>query len=134
MAPITHAVQTLQQHVETPIVTRKTQSSITHKLPISKDYVIHAFKYVFDGLGTLPGSDYHLRLKPDAKPVQHAPRQVPEKKKAAYKAGLERLTHAEIIEKKDGHTIDQLHCTSSKARWFHSPLPRPEGSEQELGT
>ena len=119
MAPITHAVQTLQQHVETPIVTRKTQSSITHKLPISKDYVIHAFKYVFDGLGTLPGSDYHLRLKPDAKPVQHAPRQVPEKKKAAYKAELEQLTHAEIIEKKDGDTL-----------WINSIVPavKPDGS------
>ena len=91
MAPITHAVQTLQQHVETPIVTRKTQSSITidnirHKLPISKDYVLHAFKDVFDGIGTLPGCDYHLHLKPDTKPVQHAPRQVPEKKKTGLQS------------------------------------------------
>ena len=116
MAPITHAVQTLQQHVETPIVTRNTQSSITidnitHKLPISKDYVLHAFKDVFDGIGTLPGGDYHLRLKFDAKPVQHAPRQVPEKKKTAYKAELERLTHAGIIEKEDDthHRSTPLH-------------------------
>ena len=124
MAPITHAVQTLQQHVETPIVTRKTQSSITidnitHKLPISKDYVLHAFKDVFDGIGTFPGGDYHLRLKSDAKPVQHAPRQVPEKKKAAYKAELERLAHAGIIEKEDGHTP-----------WINSIVPavKPDGS------
>ena len=109
MALITHAVQTLQQHVETPIVTRKTQSSVTidnirHKLPISKDYVLHTFKDVFDGIGTLPGRDYHLRLKPDAKPVQHAM----------------------IIEKEDGHTPWINSNSNSKARWFHSPLPRPE--------
>ena len=154
MASITHAVQTLQQHVETPIVTRKTQSfitidNITHKLPISKDYVFHAFKDVFDGIGTLPSGDYHLRLKSDGKPVQHAPRQVPEKKKAAYKAELERLTHAGIIEKKDGHTpwinsivpavkpVGVKHWRDTQSRvlpinnqnkqseskWFHSPLP-----------
>ena len=140
IAPITHDVQTLQQHVETPIVTPKTQSSITidnimHKLLISEDYVLHAFKDVFDGVGTLPGGEYHLRLKPDAKPVQHAPRQVPEKKKAAYKAELERLTHAGIIEKEDGHTS-----------WINSIVPavKPDGSislchdpkdlDNELGT
>ena len=124
MTPITHAVQTLQQHVEKPIVTHKTQSSITidnitHKLPISKDYVLNTFKDVFDGIGTLPGGDYHLRLKPDAKPVQHAPRQVPEKKKAAYKAELERLTHEGIIKKEDGHTP-----------WINSIVPavKPDGS------
>ena len=49
MTPITHAVQTLQQHVEKPIVTHKTQSSITidnitHKLPISKDYVLNRLR------------------------------------------------------------------------------------------
>ena len=90
--PITHAVQTLQQHVETPIVTRKTQSStidnITHKLPISKDYVLHAFKDVFDGTGTLPGGDYHLRLKSDAKPVQHAQDKYQESRKQPTKQNL----------------------------------------------
>ena len=109
MTHITHAIQTLLQQVEKPIVTHKTQSSITidniiHKLPISKDYVLNTFKDVFDGIGTFPGSDYRLRLKPDAKTVQHVPRQVPEKKKAAYKAELERLTHEGIIKKEDGHT------------------------------
>ena len=81
--------------------------------------MLHTFKDVFDGIGTLPGRDYHLRLKPDAKPVQHAPRQVPEKKKAAYKAELERLTHAGIIEKEDGHTP-----------WLNSIVPtvKPDGS------
>ena len=66
--------------------------------------MLNTFKDVFDGIGTLPGGNYYLRLKPDDKPVQHAPRQVPEKKKAAYKAELERLTHEGIIKNKDGHT------------------------------
>ena len=90
-----------------------------HSLPITKDYVLTEFKDVFEGIGRLPGRKYHIQLKPDAKPVQHPPRAVPEKKKEAYKEELERLCSLGIIEPVEGHTD-----------WINSivPVAKPDGS------
>ena len=54
---------------------------------------------MFDGLGDLPGGEYHITLKKGAIPVQHAPRRLPEKKKDAYRAELDRLVWEGIIVK-----------------------------------
>ena len=54
-----------------------------HCLPITKEYVLSQFKDIFEGIGKLPGGKYHIQLKPDVQPVNHPPRAVPEKKKAA---------------------------------------------------
>ena len=35
----------------------------THKLPISKDYMLKEYSDVFKGVGTLPGEPYHIGLK-----------------------------------------------------------------------
>jgi len=77
------------------------------------------FKDVFEGIGKLPGGKYHIELKPDAQPVQHPPRAVPEKKKEAYKNELERLCSLGIIEPVAGHTD-----------WINSivPVAKPDGS------
>ena len=58
-------------------------------------------------------------IKPDAQPVQHPPRAVPEKKKEAYKDELERLCSLGIIEPVAGHTD-----------WINSivPIAKPDGS------
>ena len=90
-----------------------------HSLPITKEYVLMEFKDVFEGIGRFPGSKYHIQLKPDAKPVQHPPRAVPEKKKEAYKEELERLCSLGIIEPVEGHTD-----------WINSivPVAKPDGS------
>ena len=47
---------------------------------------------------------YHIQLKPNAQPVHHPPRAVPEKKKSAYKDELERLCSSGIVEPVQGHT------------------------------
>ena len=90
-----------------------------HCLPITKEYVLSKFKDVFEGIGKLPGRKYHIELKPDAQPVQHPPRGVPEKKKEAYKDELERLCSLGIIEPVAGHTD-----------WINSivPVAKPDGS------
>ena len=90
-----------------------------HSLPITKEYVLTEFKDVFEGIGRLPGRKYHIQLKPDAKPVQHPPRAVPEKKKQAYKDELERLCSLGIIEPVERHT-----------EWINSivPVAKPDGS------
>ena len=77
------------------------------------------FKDVFEGIGRLPLRKYYIQLKPDAKPVQHPPRVVPEKNKEAYKDKLERLCSLGIIEPVEGHT-----------EWINSivPVSKPDGS------
>ena len=49
----------------------------THKLPITKEYILKEYHDVFKGVGTLPGGPYHIRLKEQYRPVQHPPRSVP---------------------------------------------------------
>ena len=90
-----------------------------HCLPITKEYVLSEFKDVFEGIGKLTGGKYHIELKPDAQPVQHPPRAVPEKKKEVYKDELERLCSLGIIEPVAGHTD-----------WINSfvPFAKPDGS------
>ena len=69
----------------------------THKLPITKDYMLKEYNDVFKGIGTLPGGPYHIKLKEEYRPVQHPPRSVPIAMQTAYKAELERLTKEGII-------------------------------------
>ena len=47
----------------------------THKLPITKEYILKEYHDVFKGVGTLPGGPYHIRLKEQYMPVQHPPGQ-----------------------------------------------------------
>ena len=96
-------------------------SSLTERdsLPITKGYVLSKFRDILEGIGKLPGGKYHIKLKPDAQPVQHPPRAVPEKKKAAYKDELERLCSWGIIEPVQGHTD----CINSVV-----PVSKPDGS------
>ena len=35
----------------------------THKLPITKEYILKEYNDVFKGVGPLPGGPYHIRLK-----------------------------------------------------------------------
>ena len=43
----------------------------THKLPITKDYMLKKYSDIVKGVGTLPGELYHIRLKEQYKLVQH---------------------------------------------------------------
>ena len=76
----------------------------THKLPITKEYILKEYHDVFKGVGTLPGGPYHIRLKEQYKPVQHPPRSVPVAMQTTYKAELDRLTKEGIITEVREHT------------------------------
>ena len=76
----------------------------THKLPITKEYILKEYNDVFKGVGTLPGGPYHIRLKEQYRPVQHPPRSVPIAMQTAYKTELERLTKEGIITEVKEHT------------------------------
>ena len=76
----------------------------THKLPITKEYILKEYHDVFKGVGTLPGGPYHIRLKEQYRPVQHPPRSVPIAMQTTYKAELDRLTKEGIITEVKEHT------------------------------
>ena len=40
-----------------------TINSKTHPLPTTKEYILHESADVFKGVGTLPGGQYHIKLK-----------------------------------------------------------------------
>ena len=91
----------------------------THKLPITKEYILKEYNDIFKGVGTLPGGPYHIRLKEQYRPVQHPPRSVPIAMQTTYKTELERLTKEGIITEVKEHT-----------EWINSivPVMKPNGS------
>ena len=91
----------------------------TRKLLITKDYILKEYNDVFKGIGTLPGSPYHIRLKEEYRLVQHPPRSVPIAMQNAYKTELERLTKEGIITEVKEHT-----------EWINLivPVMKPNGS------
>ena len=94
-------------------------NGMTHKLPITKDYMLKEYSDLFKGIGTLPGGPYHIRLKEQYKPVHHLPRSVPVAMQTAYKADLNRLSKEGIITEVKEHT-----------EWINLivPVMKPNGS------
>ena len=84
----------------------------THKLPITKEYILKEYNDVFKGVGTLPGVPYHIRLKEQYRPVQHPPKSVPIAMQTTYKIELKRLTKEGIITEVKEHT-----------EWINSIVP-----------
>ena len=91
----------------------------THKLPITKEYILKEYHDVFKGVGTLPGGPYHIRLKEQYRPVQHPPRSVPIAMQTGYKSELDRLTKEGIITEVKEYT-----------EWINLivPVMKPNGS------
>ena len=107
-----------------PVIQKRTQERITingktYSLPTTKDYLLQEYANVFQGIGTLPGGPYRIKLKESYKPVQHPPRHVAVSLKPPYKAELERLTQLGIIKEVREHT-----------EWIKSivPVKKPDGS------
>ena len=62
-----------------------------HNLPVTKEYILKEYNDVFCGIGTLPGDEYHIKLKKNYEPVKYSPRPFPIKLKLAYKEELQQL-------------------------------------------
>ena len=43
-------------------------------MPLKKQDILRVYSDVFTGIGKFPGPPYKFQLKPNAKPVGHAPR------------------------------------------------------------
>ena len=68
-----------------------TVSGKEHSLPTTKEYILKEYADVFTGIGTLPGTAYHIKLKEDYNPVRIPTFSVPVGMQDAYKAELERM-------------------------------------------
>ena len=67
-----------------------------HNLSITKEYILKGYSDVINGTGTLPGDNYHIKLKKVYKPVQHPPRSVPIEIKPVYKEELQ-WVYSEVL-------------------------------------
>ena len=75
-----------------------------HSLPTTKEYLLKEYVDIFQGIGTLPGRPYHIRIKQYNQPIQHPPCSVPMGMQKAYRAELDRM----LME----GTIAELHDQS----------------------
>ena len=64
-------------------------NDIMHKILTTKEYLLKEFADVFQGVGSLTGPPYHIRLKEKHTPVQHPPHSVPVGMQSANKTELE---------------------------------------------
>ena len=90
----------------------------THKLPITKEYMLREYHDVFKGIGTLPGGPYHIRLKEQYRPVQHPPRSVPVAMQTTYKDRVRQTDKRRHNHRSKGtHRVDQLDSACNEAQW-----------------
>lgn len=65
-----------------------------------KEEILETYADCFQGVGLFPG-EYHIELRPDAEPVIHPPRRIPESLREPLKTELQRMIDLDIIEKVD---------------------------------
>ena len=62
-----------------------------NRLPWIKQDNLSQYSSCFEGIGCFPGDPYKFHLKPEHKPVRHAPRKVPIHLESAFKEEIESL-------------------------------------------
>ena len=75
-----------------------------NRLPLMKQDILSQYSSCFEGIGHFPGDTYKFHLKPEHKPVLHAPRKVPIHLEAAFKEEIESLVKQGILEEVKEHT------------------------------
>ena len=63
------------------------------RLPLTKQDILSQYSGCFEGIGHFPGDPYKFHLKPDYRPAQHAPREVPVHLITAFKEEIESLVN-----------------------------------------
>ena len=66
--------------------------------PLTKQDILDAYSDVFTGIGKFPGMPYKFQLKPNAKPMRHAPRKVPIHLQDAFHKEIRNLEQLGILE------------------------------------
>ena len=66
--------------------------------PLTKQDILDIYSDVFTRIGKFPGMPYKFQLKPNAKPVRHAPRKVPIHLQDAFHKEIRNLEQLGILE------------------------------------
>ena len=118
---------------------------------LMKARVLDVYSDVFTGIGKFPGEPYKFQLKPNAKPMTHAPRMVPIHLQDAFHKEIRNLEQFAIlepvkdmtewvnsfviVEKKvpvdSSNTHSPEHSVSKKLRVFLDPRDLNEALERE---
>ena len=75
-----------------------------NRLPLTKQDILSQYSGCFEGIGCFPGEPYKFHLKPEHKPVRHAPRKVPIHLETAFKEEIKSLVKLGILEEVKEHT------------------------------
>ena len=117
--PVQVHQETSHMHVHQPVVQvckpgellalRKVKHPLNgrtsvNRLPFMKQDILSQYSGCFEGIGCFPGDLYKFDLKPEHKPAQHAPREVPIHLEAVFKEEIEPLVKQVILEEVKEHT------------------------------
>ena len=82
-----------------PSTTDAEVFAVDESIPVSRERLIQKYPSVFaDEVGCLEGELlYHIRLDPQAVPVQHAPRRIPVARREALRTTLDDLVRQDIL-------------------------------------
>ena len=75
-----------------------TQHHIVPKLVRSKEQILQSYSDVFDGIGHLPGSPYHIQLDSSITPKQTPCQLIPIHLKEAFKQELDKILKAGVVK------------------------------------
>ena len=75
-----------------------------NRLPLTKQDILSQYSTCFEGIGCFPGDWYKFHLKPEYKPAQQAPRNVPIHLEFAFKEEIESIVKQGILEEVKEHT------------------------------
>ena len=70
----------------------------TQGAPLTKQHVLDVYSDIFTGIGKFPGAPYKFELKPNAKPMRHAPCKVPIHLQEAFHKEIQNLEQLGILE------------------------------------
>ena len=69
-----------------------------NRLSLTKQDILSHYSGCFEGIGQFPGKPYKFHMKPEHKPVRHAPRKVPIHLEDAFKEKIKSLVELGILE------------------------------------
>ena len=93
------------------------------RLLLTKQDILSQYSGCFECIGHFPGDPYKFHLKPDHKPVRHAPRKVPVHLETACKEEIESLVKHGILEEVKEHTdwVNSYVIVEKDTGNYHSP-------------
>ena len=94
-----------------------------NRLPLAKQDILSQYSGCFEGIGCFPGDPYKFHLKPEYKPVRHAPRKVPIHLETAFKEEIMSLVKQGILEEVKEHTdwVNSFVIVENDTGNHHSP-------------